>query len=78
MLLGCRSGSLKQYRYPLKGGPVLLSISQAEPGRNFSQPRARLLVDPCSLLTTLTSKGASGAAMPAMAGGTDRIRVRNN
>ena len=34
------------YRDALKGGPVLLSNSQAEPDRNFSQPRAHLLVDP--------------------------------
>ena len=27
------------YRYALKGGPVLLSNSQAGPGRNFTQSR---------------------------------------
>ena len=35
------------YRDALKGGPVLLSNSQAGPGRNFSQPRDHLLVNPC-------------------------------
>ena len=35
------------YRDPLKGGPVLLSNSQEGPGRNFSQPRDHLLVEPC-------------------------------
>ena len=32
------------YRDGLKGGPVLLSNSQARPGINFSQPRAHLIV----------------------------------
>ena len=32
----------------LKGGPVLLSNSQVGPGRNFSQPRARLLARLCT------------------------------
>ena len=32
-------------RAPLKGGPVLLSTTQAGPGRNFTQPRACLLVE---------------------------------
>ena len=36
------------FRDPLKGGPVLLSSSQARPGRKFSQPRAHLLVEPCT------------------------------
>ena len=36
------------YRAPLKGGPFLLSTTQAAPGRNFSQPRAHLLVEPCT------------------------------
>ena len=31
-----------KYRDGLKGGPVLLSKSQASPGRNFSQPRPPL------------------------------------
>ena len=39
------------YRAPLKGGPVLLSTTQAGPGRNFSQPRAHLIVEPCMLIT---------------------------
>ena len=38
----------KAYRAPLKGGPVLLSTTQAGPGWNFSQPKARLLGEPCS------------------------------
>ena len=32
---------IQEYRDALKGGPVLLSNSQARPGRNFSQPRAQ-------------------------------------
>ena len=38
---------LAQYRDGLKGGPVLLSNSQARAGRNFSQPGANLLVHLC-------------------------------
>ena len=37
------------YRAPLKGGPVLLSTTQAGPGRNFSQPSSRLKVEPCTV-----------------------------
>ena len=37
-----------EYRDALKGGPVSLSNSQAGQARNFSQPRAHLLVNPCS------------------------------
>ena len=38
-----------KYRDGLKGGPVLLSNSHAGPGRNFTQqPRAHLLVNPCT------------------------------
>ena len=37
------------YINALKGGPVLLSNSQAGLGRNFSQPRAHLLVNTCTL-----------------------------
>ena len=33
----------------LKGGPVLLSNSHAGTGRNFTQPRAHLLVKLCML-----------------------------
>ena len=33
----------------LKGGPVSLSNGQAGPGRNFSQSRAHLLVNPCTV-----------------------------
>ena len=36
------------YRDGLKGGPVFLSNSQARPGRNFSQPRACLIVHLCT------------------------------
>ena len=39
--------------YPVKGGTVLLSNSQAWPGRNFSQPRALLLVKLCMLRSHL-------------------------
>ena len=35
------------YRAQLKCGPALLSTTQAGSGRNFSQPRARLLVELC-------------------------------
>ena len=35
---------LRIYRDGIKGGPVLLSNSQSGPGRDFSQPRAQLLV----------------------------------
>ena len=38
------------YRDGLKGGPVLLSNSQAGEGRNFTQPRAHLLVNPSMYL----------------------------
>ena len=37
------------YRDRLKGGPVLLSMTQANPGRKFSQPRAHLLAEPCTV-----------------------------
>ena len=36
----------------LKGGPVLISNSQARLDRNFSQPRAHLLVKLCGALQT--------------------------
>ena len=36
-----------KYRDGQKGGPVLLSTSQAGPGKNFSQPRAHFLVHLC-------------------------------
>ena len=39
------------YRAPLQGWTVLLSTTQAGPGWNFSQPRARLLVEPSAALT---------------------------
>ena len=45
----CREACNNEYRDALKGGPVLLSNSQAGPGRNFSQPRVRLLVHLCKL-----------------------------
>ena len=38
------------YRDGLKGGPVLLSYSQAGPGRHFSQPRAHLIVNICAYM----------------------------
>ena len=42
------SYSWHSYRdHGLNGVPVLLSNSQARPGRNFSQPRARLLAHLC-------------------------------
>ena len=37
----------KYYRDGLKGGPVLLSNSQAGPGINFTQPRAHFFVKLC-------------------------------
>ena len=43
------------YRYGLKGRPVLLSNSQAGPNRNFSQPRAHLLVHLCTLVHSYCS-----------------------
>ena len=54
------------YINALKGGPVLLSNSQAGQGRNFSQPRAHLLVHLCkpnkmvSLTSCLISRNISG------------------
>ena len=50
----------RQYRALLKGGPVLLSTTQAGPGRNFLQLGARLLVEPCRLhLNTFHSRVAA-------------------
>ena len=60
------------YRDALKGGPVLLSNSQAEPDRNFSQPRAHLLVNLC---TICLGKGMEGLRVPASAPEA-RARVR--
>ena len=42
--LGKKCGAVRKYRYGLKGWPVLQSTSWAGPDRNFSQPRAHLLV----------------------------------
>ena len=42
------------YRDGLKGGPVLLGNNQAGPGRNFSQPRAQLLVHLCTITISFT------------------------
>ena len=41
------------YRDGLKGGPVLIPNSQAGTGRNFSEPRAHLLVNPCTAKYTV-------------------------
>ena len=45
-----RVRGLVLYRDGLKGGPVLLTNSQARPVRYFSQPRARLMVHLCTSL----------------------------
>ena len=42
-------GFVLTYRDQLKGGPVLLSMTQASTGRKFSQPRAHLLAGPCTM-----------------------------
>ena len=42
------------YRDALKGGPVLLSNSQAGPGRNFTPPRVHILVNPCRTIIHLS------------------------
>ena len=42
----------------LKDGPVLLSNSQASPGRNFSQTSAHLLVHLCTYIYKLDQSNA--------------------
>ena len=43
--LKLKARDLLLHRDGLKGGPVLLSNSQAGPGTNFPQPRTRLLAN---------------------------------
>ena len=53
------------YRDGLKGGPVLLSNSQARPGINFSQPRAHLIVH-LSILAERESQSRGGGERSAL------------
>ena len=55
----------------------LLSYSQAEPGRELTQPSPRLLAEPCTPLSWAAWRGQTNAVKQLLLGGADPERADN-